>query len=338
VPTASSLELLLVSCLAAASGVGCGGDDDAPAAVEWSVVHADLPGALTSVWGTSADDVWAVGGDAGDGPMVLHWDGATWRKLDSGATGDLWWVFGFDGGPVFMGGQDGHILRYEDGAFSPMTTPGQGTVVGLWGTSPDEMWAVGGVDGGAGGAFAWRRDGDAWVAADGFPAELAADHAVWKVWGSAADDVWLVGTSGLALHWDGAAFAESDLGGGESIFTVHHGGGRFAAVGGFATGLIFENDGSGWTRVDDGNAPAVVGVCLGENGEGYAVGSFGAFMERTPAGWREAEGPATAETLHALWIDPDGGVWTVGGQLQVQPLIHGVLAYRGTHPPLGELQ
>ena len=45
---------------------------------QWSLVQSGLPGALTSVWGTAADDVWAVGSDPGDGsgPMVLNFDGA----------------------------------------------------------------------------------------------------------------------------------------------------------------------------------------------------------------------------------------------------------------------
>src|SRR5690606_16900636 len=109
-------------------------------------------------WGTSDSDVWTVGGDMrdGTGPLVMHYDGAAWERVETGQSdGDLWWVFGFDGGPVFMGGGGGVILRHEGGTFTVMDTPTTDTVFGIWGASPDDMWAVGGTFDTNG--FAWRR-------------------------------------------------------------------------------------------------------------------------------------------------------------------------------------
>jgi hypothetical protein len=306
---------------------------------QWVVVKEELDSALISIWGTDENDVWAVGGDRGEGPLILHWDGQSFETIDSGATGDLWWVHGFAEGPVFMGGAGGSILRYEDGAFTPTATPSSDvTVFGLWGSSPEDMWAVGGADGGADGAFAWRLEGDSWVEAAEFPEELAAGSSLWKVWGSAADDVWMVGTAGVTVHWDGASFEAGSVGGGESLFTVHYGGGRFAAVGGSAAGLVFENDGGGWQRKDDDPLYALVGVQLVDARHGYAVGRFGAFVEEREGEWLEAEGPATIRTLHSIWADPQGGLWTVGGELDVRPMVAGVLAYRGTQVPKGVVE
>src|SRR5688500_18594898 len=95
--------------LAALAGA-CGGGDDENA--PWEIVERDLPGALISVWGSSETDIWVVGGDPGGGagPEVLHYDGTTWTTLSTGESGDLWWVFGFPGGPVFMGGAGGMIM------------------------------------------------------------------------------------------------------------------------------------------------------------------------------------------------------------------------------------
>lgn len=317
--------------------VGCG-DEDQPPTDDWQIVHRDLPGALLSVWGTSASDVWAVGGDAGDGlgPMVLHFDGVDWTREETGQVGDLWWTFGFAGGPLYMGGAGGTILRYEDGAFTRMTTPGTDTVFGIWGASPSEMWAVGGASGGAQGAFAWRLEGDTWVAAPGFPAELADTGAVWKVHGRSADDVWLVGTAGMLVHWDGSAFTV-DHAGGESLFTVHANGDGFVAVGGFGTGIILENDGRGWTDASPDAANPLVGVCLTASG-GTAVGQYGTVYERGPDGWREEDtGLLLDETLHSVWIDPSGGQWAVGGQVFAFPLVRGVMLHRGAAVPEGGL-
>lgn len=322
----------------AAAGLmlGCGDGDD-PHESRWQVVHRELPGALLSVWGTTASDVWAVGGDPGDGlgPMVLHYDGESWSRLETGHTGDLWWTFGFAGGPLFMGGAGGAILRYEAGELTPMTTPGTDTVFGIWGSSPTEMWAVGGASGGSQGAFAWRLEGDEWVVAPGFPAELADRGAIWKVYGRGTDDVWLVGTAGLVLHWDGTSFSTGNTGGGESLFTVHANGDRFVAVGGFGTGIVLEHDGTDWVDMSPDAADPLVGVCLTPNG-GTAVGQYGAVFERGAGGWQaEDTGFLLDETLHSVWIDPDGGRWAVGGQVFAFPLVRGVMLHHGPAVPEG---
>jgi hypothetical protein len=322
--------------LAALACAGCSSSETPPEVdPKWTFVHEDLDGALISVWGTTESDVWAVGADTGDGPLVLHWDGERWEELETGARTDLYWVFGFAGGPVFLGGTNGVILAYADGAFTPMTTPGTGTVYGIWGSALGDVWAVGGDEGGGSGAFAWRLSADTWLPAQGFPADLNANKAIWKVWGSGPDDVWLVGSAGIALHFDGARFATENLGGGESLFTVHYAAGRFAAVGGFATGLVFENTGAGWEATANVTLPGLVGVYVTETG-GYAVGNFGSFVERHEGTWRVASGPETSETLHAIWRDPSGGLWTVGGQVQARPLVRGLLAYRGARIPKGD--
>lgn len=335
-PRAAAWFSSLVCSCAAAVASGCGNEE--PSAPSWSLVHDGLDEALMSVWGTSEEDVWVVGSDTGKGPLVMHWDGSAWVRLNTGSSGNLWWVFGFDAGPVFMGGSGGVILRYEDGAFATLRTPTEDTVFGLWGASPDSMWAVGGSEGGGDRGFAWRLEGDEWVPVAALPSDEVRDKALWKVWGSGESDVWLVGSAGAAFHWNGMAVESFSFGGGESVFTVHEAGGRFAAVGGFATGLLFENDGSGWRRNDDSNLPGLVGVCLTPGGGGYAVGAFGTFVERRGDGWVQSDGPSTSETLHSIWVDPGGGLWTVGGQVQALPLMRGVLAYRGNHPPRGQLQ
>ena len=57
-------------------------------------VLEQVPAALLSISGTSPTDVFAVGADQKDGrgPYVAHYDGTGWRRLDSGASGDLWWI------------------------------------------------------------------------------------------------------------------------------------------------------------------------------------------------------------------------------------------------------
>jgi hypothetical protein len=341
----NSRSALGLSILAGLS-VACG--SDAPRAPEpWQLVHESLPGALLSVWGTSDRDVWTVGADAGDGsgPTVLHLEGGSWSRLDTGQRGDLWWVHGFAGGPLFMGGAGGMILRYDESSFTRLTTPGTGVVFGLWGSSPDQMWAVGGEAGGSQGAFAWRLEGDRWVEAPGFPSDLAVTDALWKVYGRGANDVWMVGTGGKLLHWDGSAITPAFAGLAESLFTVHGNSQRFVTVGGFGTGLLLEHPvgapaSAAWVDMSPTGAQSIIGVCATEGDGGHAVGDFGYVAERGPSGWVSEETGLEdvfgVRSLHSVWIDASGGVWAAGGEVRVPPLVNGIMLHRGAAVPTGD--
>jgi hypothetical protein len=337
-PLRTTLALAALSC-----SIGACSGEETPA--HWQIVAPHLDAALLSVWGTSAKDVWAAGTDTGDGQgaLVLHFDGSSWTRLPMGQTGDLWWVFGFESGPVYLGGVGGVILRYQEGEFTRLPTPGTGTVFGIWGASPDDLWAVGGAPSGAQGAFAWRwsaaRDG--WQPAADLPPDLAARNSLWKVFGHGPDDVWLVGTGGQMLHWDGVALSPSFSGIAESLFTVHANSTRFAAVGGAGSGLILEREISApadaaWENRSPSSSQALVGVCLSEQG-GYAVGQFGYIAQRGPDGWSEEDTglppDAGNRSLHSVWIDPSGGVWAVGGQVLVEPLFDGLMLHKGAAVP-----
>ena len=320
----TKLRLLTIAAFALLIAA-CGGGKEAQS---WSIVHQGLPGALTSVWGASATDIWAVGGDPkdGSGSTVMHYDGSDWERLSPGTSGNLWWVFGFQDGPVYMGGENGLILRYDDGMFRRMTTPGTAIVYGIWGTSPEDLWAVGGNV--IRGAFARRYDGVSWSKAAGFPSDLALSQSLFKVWGRGKNDVWMVGTGGVVLRYDGSRFERTQSGTDSHLITLHADGERTAAVGGLGRGVIIENDGTGWEDVTPSRSPQVLGVWLaGETG--YAVGVEGAVLRSQGGKWEKVDtGIDMQEALHAVWVDPEGGVWAVGGQVLAPPLVDGVMIYR----------
>lgn len=295
-----------------------------------------MPSALLSIWGSSVSDVYAVGGDTGDGPMVVHYDGSAWTRLQTGERGNLWWVHGFPGGPIYMGGDGGMVLRYENDAFTKLTTPGTDTVFGIWGADPTTVWAVGGAVGGAGGGFAWQLQGDAFVEAPAFPAGLGDTAAIWKMYGRSATDAWMVGTNGTTVRLSDSTLAKVPAGVGESLFTVHGDATRYVAVGGFGTGLILENSDGLWRNVSPAAAPGLVGVYVSPQGS-YAVGQDGAMYARKTDAWRKEDvGFNVDETFHSVWVDEDGGTWVVGGQVQVLPLVDGIMLYSGPET-VGEL-
>lgn len=284
---------------------------------------------MLSVWGTSAQDVWIVGGrsEVAGAPTVLHYDGDAWRRVDSGQTGiDLWWVFGFAGGDVFFSGAGGTILRYRGASFERMTTPRSGIIFGMWGATADDLWAVGRGDDGTG--LVWRYDGASWR--DVTPAD--APGLVLKVHGQRADDVWMSCSDGVTFHWDGAALSKVPSGVTSSLFSIVTTPEVDVAVGGYTgQGAIVEHTASdaGWTVA---TSPAPItwrGVAAGA-GQIFAVGESGVVGQRTSAGWTLVDRFVTNSNFHAAWVDPTGGLWGVGGMFDTLPLTSdGFVAYYG---------
>ncbi|MEO8699426.1 MAG: hypothetical protein ABI867_05255 [Kofleriaceae bacterium] len=317
-----SCWLLSIGILAAA----CGGDsDDTPEAEPWTVVTEEQPAALLSVWASGANDVYTVGGDPRNdtGPLVFHYDGTAWTKLDALERNvDLWAIYGFANGPIFMGGANGTILKYENGTFTKQVTPGNLIVFGIWGASPSDVWAVGGSFGG--GHIIWHYDGTTWSDVD---AGLSSEDTVWKLNGRATDDVWMTGTTGIALHWTGAAFTREDLPVDASLFAVAASEDRFITVGGAFDGVLFENAGDGWKSAIPTGGALLNGVAASGD-VAFAVGEFGTVLRRGSSGWATDE-RVTDQHMHAAFIDPDGGAWAAGGDFDSTPTKSGVLIHNG---------
>lgn len=323
---------------------GCGGgddgDDDVPPDGTWQLLASGRPSSLLATWTSGLDNVWVVGGREGTGgsPTVFHYDGAAWTKLDSGQPNvDLWQVFGFAGGDVFMAGSNGTILRYRGGTFEKLTTPGNDVIFGLWGSSPEDMWAVGGQFGG-GRAFVWRLQGTAFVPVDGVPANLMQSGTVWKVTGRAVDDVWLSCTSGTVLHWNGQQLSSEVIGASdESLFSISCTTGRCVAVGGNnGTAVLYQDDGQGWGARTLPNGLNPLRGITPTGAHTYAVGEFGVVLRYDGKNFVPDAHGKGSEALHAAWSDDAGNLFAVGGMFDRFPTLNGVLLYKGeaTVPPL----
>lgn len=325
--------LFLVGLLAACGGEGDGGSPGSP----WKLVASGAPEALLSVSGRSSVDVYAVGADKGRGPLVLHYDGSGWQRLETGTRGDLWWVAPIPGGPVLIGGADGTILRYEDGTFERMKTPGlaRHTIYGIWGRGPDDVYAVGAVAGRGG--FVWHWDGAAWTEVptpdDALPRTADGDiHGFFKVWGNDQGDVWVVGGRGVLLHTrDRFPFVRVNTGIDETLLTIHALGDRAVAVGGDGAAALLEIGSDGTVKSNPPAANALQGVFLGPRGEGWAVGFAGHVFREAKGRWVRDDHrlPLVIESLHAVWVDETGGVWAAGGNVISASLDDGVLLHRG---------
>lgn len=318
-----------------------------PVVGELSIVLQGLPGALLSVSGRSPTDVIAVGADPGDGmgPMVIRYDGSGWRRLDSGATGDLWWisVTPIDG-DFFLAGAGGLVLRFDPDSeqFTRDETPTAGLLYGIWGASADDLWAVGDRSpAGAGAALVLRNQGEGWVEVDvSGLAPPPGVRALFKVWGRAADEVYAVGAGGTALSFAGSEWQIVPSATTRNLFTVHGDDSLVAAVGGFISGAVVERPlGGAFTDVTPAAMPQMNGVFVSAAGVTVAAGVGRATAVRESTGWRVVDDSIDAlRDFHAVWVDSEGGVWAVGGDLTVGSLDAGVLSYGGTQQVSGTIE
>jgi hypothetical protein len=169
------------------------------------------------------------------------------------------------------------------------------------------------------------------------PPELGA--ALFKVWGSSADDVWIAGEDGTlwrrtAAGWDDqrqeiATFA--------SLLTVHGcGADEVYAVGGQEAHVF---DGAAWRPLDEANILSTVnGVSCGADAV-LIVGLAGAKLrlDRATGAWIDdtLEEPWGSD-FHGAWVSPTGALWAAGGNF-VQPASFGPrvgsVAHRGCPHP-----
>lgn len=167
--------------------------------------------ALTAIWGSSATDIYVVGGDwvmmGGSGrsvPAIFHssgtgdWEMQTLRRPDGGTpefhdTYYLRGIWGSSATDIYAVGENGLILHSTgDGTWTT-----QGLAVfqlnDVWGSSATDIYAVG-----EDGAIYHSAGDGVWYLEDSH-----ASAELRSVWGSGAGDVYVGGHGGLILHSNG---------------------------------------------------------------------------------------------------------------------------------------
>jgi hypothetical protein len=302
----------------------------------WTALGDQQAGAVLAVQGTSADDVWAVGGGLGlGGALARHWNGDRWSEVPLDEPDrSLWWVWPESPGRAWMVGEGGLVAR-EDGAV--IGEPLASTLYGVWGSAPDDVWIVGGIPDGAATA-----DDDLVLHWDGAALTRVTvpvrGATLFKVWGAAADDVWVSGQGGTMLHWDGAVWTDrsDELATAAPALTVHGcDGDEVYAVAGQT---LYALDAGVWVARDDAPITSTLnGVSCGADGV-LVVGNAGLRLrlDRATGEWLDErlEGPWDTD-YHGAWIDELGAAWAAGGNFNTPAPTsrRGVLAHRGCPRP-----
>jgi len=324
---------------------GCDGDDcrgvvPSCANVSWCMVETPVTPihALTSVWGASKDDVWAVG----SGGSIIHFDGAVWTATPSGHQQTLYGVWGSGPNDIWVVSSTDLILHgtgFKDGAaaWEKVTAWGptyevpsrRGRTLAVWGTSASDVRIGGSAFDFSATAVPWEE----WDESTDFlfvgrgnqlVKRAANDVAVWRplpgrhtiksIWGSSATDVWMTGE----------ITAGDDLGRGVTLHGRPYGGGRpHPNVPANAdlclncdpgcSGCAIMDDALEWTVVDSQTSALLESVWGSSASDVWAVGVHGTIrrIQTGDARWQKIESPTT-KTLHGVWGSGPNDIWMVG--------------------------
>lgn len=302
------------------------GDDVEPGAPAWEVIlgEDELDGVVLSVWGPGPNEVFVAGGPLGNkghSAVARKYECGQWKDLSPGGPETFWWVTGSSATDVWFVGEEGRIAHYDGATMKDVASPVTATLWGVFAFAPDDAWAVGGTpDAGPGkpNDIVLHYDGKSW-SQETLPGEPRG-VALFKVWGTSSDDLFVVGEQGTIWHRtkEGWVFEGGDPPLTQArLFTVHGcDAGDVYAVGGQS---VLHRDAKGWSTVDVALTNVVNGVSCGPPGSAAIVG-FGGLKQRLVDGaWIDEFSEQPYSDLHAVWADGQGVFWAAGGDFLTPP-------------------
>ncbi|HVH46660.1 MAG TPA: hypothetical protein VM925_30170 [Labilithrix sp.] len=251
--------------------------------------------ALTAVWGSSANDVWAVG----SGGSIVHYDGAAWAATPTNVTNTFHAVWGSGPNDVWAVAMTDTILHsagFSGGKadwqlVSGATNSAMATATtALWGTGAGKV-RIGARARGVfvpGRGVVYQHQYTSRTEADGGIAWdlVEGEGDVLGFWGSSPNDLWLVADNSARKAWER----------GQTLHGIAGDGGVFD-----------------WTSVDSQSTVALEAIWGSSADDIWAVGDKGTMrrMKKGATRW-EIVASSTERTLHGLWGSSADDVWAVG--------------------------
>lgn len=292
-PDASGDVVAEVGCEATEAGcpLTC---DQAP----WCPVSVSLSpfAALTSVWGSGKNDVWAAGSDA----TVIHWDGTSWASIAVTTKVTFNTVWGSGADDVWIAGATDTIFRSHgwkgasttfERVQTPMPEDVNFPIFRIGGTSASDMYLAGrpfgvsiGEDYFEGNMFKRTDDADGGI---GWEVVSGASD-VFALWSSAPNDLWIAADQSFDKDW--------------KVGLTFHG------------TMDSDSGGLAWAAVDSRSPAPLRGLWGSSPTDVWAVGDAGTIRHLSTATaheWDIVSSP-TRQSLHDVWGSAADDVWAVG--------------------------
>ncbi len=116
--------------------------------LEWTEVESNALPKLHAIWGSSAEDIWAVG-DQGILRRMRPGQ-SSWEVVPSPTNESLFAVWGTSASDVWAAGENGTILHFDGTTWSSEQAAypagkKKPNLTGIWGSGPEDVWIVGGT-------------------------------------------------------------------------------------------------------------------------------------------------------------------------------------------------
>lgn len=252
--------------------------------------------ARRAIWGTSPSDVW-TGGTAG-ATALHHWDGTSWTASPD-VTHQVEGIWGSAANNVYAVG--GSSISQYDGTTWTAHPSVSSNLLAVWGTGSDVY--VGGDNA----TLLKSSGGGAFAAVSG--TSLAGTDSVVGIWGSDANNVYIVGSK--VERWDGTSWTVVNTGLGNTATDVWGSGANDVYVGGF-NGALVHWDGTTWSAVTGCGTADVGGIWGTGPGDVYMVNEAGEVCHKWDIKPFAIYTQRASSGFNAIWGSGRLDVWYAG--------------------------
>ena len=241
---------------------------------------------LYGVWGSSSSDVYAVGSDW----TILYFDGIEWSRIETGV----------------------HVSRlYPDVENDLERSPLDG-FWSVWGSSVNDIYAVG--NSAFRGGVALHFNGVSWrqIALPEKTNEI--HHDLYRcVWGTSAENVFILGALGRVYHYDGNTWEKMYIGQSVDLGIISGTSDNNVFAAG-SSGRLFHYNGEEWNQIFGLEGMYFKGIWGSSTKNVYASGTsfnVGAIYHYNGTKWKRIK-TVNKDHLIGIWGHGDSDVFAVG--------------------------
>ena len=178
-----------------------------------------------------------------------------------------------------------------------------------------------------------RYDGSKWSNVTVPDLKHDGVHALFKVWGTASDNVYMVGQNGTILHWNGSKLVDETPDTDKDLISLWGTGeDNILVVGGRGNGVLARWDGESWSTHSLAPLLGMNGIWVRDRKHAWITGARGTIAHVDPTADTiepTVERVDTRRDFHAIFGLAGDGLFAVGGNLNMPSgPFHGI-AYRG---------
>ncbi|MBL8912879.1 MAG: hypothetical protein JNM17_19455, partial [Archangium sp.] len=202
-------------------------------------------------------------------------------------------------------GANGVVLKYDDAAWVTAASPTPRTI-----NSVQDVWALGNGYSAGGNSYSliMRWNGMMW---EELQSTVASGQNLYDSYTAASNAVFAVGSGGVAIRWDGTAWAAMTTSTGSSLNGVW--GTSATNVYAVGTGGVIQRytGGASWANVATPTANTLRAVWGSASNNIWAVGDNGTIIRTTGGAWFAVASPTSAN-LQSIWGSSASDIWAVG--------------------------